>query len=61
MSCCIKGAHQMVEIYRKYNKDGDEVVRWCNKCGGITIDLEWLDGTIEQGKILRMLVPRGNK
>jgi hypothetical protein len=54
-----KCEHNLKEITRNdlgYNET--EVVRWCNKCGAIVVDLE-SDGRIWAGHFKKMIFPQG--
>jgi len=54
---CNKDIHELIEIYKHFNSDGDEVVRWCRICGAVMIDKEH-DGKVCKDKILRIMRPR---
>lgn len=55
---CLKGNHDLIEIYRSsYSYDEEGVVRWCRVCGSIVVDLEY-DGRIHPGDIMKMLGPK---
>lgn len=54
------GPNALTEIYRADNYgDGSavDVVRWCHKCGAITVDSEH-DGRTQPGSILPMAFPQ---
>lgn len=50
--------HQMIEIYRSGYADDDinNVVRWCNDCGAVTVDQEY-DGRVLPGRSFMMRFP----
>lgn len=54
---CIKGNHDLIEIYRGYHIQGEEqVVKWCRVCGSVVIDME-MDGRTMAGDIMKMKAP----
>jgi hypothetical protein len=55
---CLKGNHDLVEIFRSsYSYDEEGVVRWCRLCGAVVVDLEY-DGRIHPGGVMKMLTPK---
>ena len=58
---CLKGNHDLIEIYRSsYSYDEEGVVRWCRICGSVVVDMEY-DGRIHPGGIMKMLGPEISK
>lgn len=53
---CHQGNHSLILISVTPNNMGESVVRWCNYCGAIVIDLDY-DGCIDPGKILSIQFP----
>lgn len=54
---CIKGNHDLIEIYRSYSiYDEEQVVRWCRVCGSVVIDVE-IDGRIRPGGVMKIKAP----
>jgi hypothetical protein len=56
---CEKGNHKLVEIHRALHDpigDVDAVVRWCEICGAIVIDVEF-DNRTQPGRIMKMKGP----
>lgn len=52
---CLKGNHDLIEIYRSsYTYDEEGVVRWCKVCGSVVVDMEY-DGRIQPGGVMKML------
>ncbi len=49
--------HNLKEIYRYDERDHSEVVRWCEDCGAIVVDLEF-DGRLSPGGATRMKLPK---
>ena len=55
---CVKGNHDLIEIYRVHNMYGeDQVVRWCRVCGSVVVDVE-VDGRTMAGGIMEMISPQ---
>lgn len=55
---CRKGNHDLKEIDRTHCAyDEDFVVRWCQNCGAIVIDLE-VDGRLFPGHYMKMKLPK---
>ena len=54
---CIKGNHDLIEVYRTYYLyNEDHVVRWCKICGSVVVDVE-VDGRVLAGRIMKMIAP----
>ena len=58
---CLKGNHDLIEVYRTYHTyDEERVVRWCRVCGSVVIDVD-VDGRIMAGGIMKMKAPESYK
>ena len=48
---CLKGKHHLVSIYRAgFWDDSEEVIRWCDQCGAVVLDIDY-DGRTNPGHI----------
>ncbi len=61
LSGCRAGRHQLKVIYIGH-KDvvSEEVVRWCEVCGSIVIDVDF-DGRTNAGQVMKMKAPQITK
>jgi len=60
MEVCRNGNHTLIEIKRYYimgSCEEEEVVRWCEFCGAIVIDLE-IDNRTFPGHVREMSFPQ---
>lgn len=55
MTTC-KGQHSLTTIYRDGPDMEENVVRWCKKCGAITVDVD-VDGRTAPGGYMAMRLP----
>jgi len=55
ISECEKGNHKLVEIYRSRHAMGgaDDVVRWCEVCGSIVVDIDF-DNRTNPGQVMKL-------
>lgn len=63
MSSCTGGKHSLIEIFRNANYDAPDaktVVRWCQVCGSIVIDVD-VDGRTHPGRVMPMRFPKTNR
>jgi hypothetical protein len=57
LSECSHGKHDFIPAYRSsVDCDAEEIVRWCQTCGSIVVDLDY-DGRTFPGKIMRLKSP----
>ena len=60
MSTC-NGNHNLIKIISQRHSYGeDEVVRWCQKCGAIVVDVD-CDNRVYPGRIMKMRLPEKEK
>ncbi len=60
---CRSGKHALIEIDRSSSvgpEDAQAVVRWCEFCGAVVVDLEF-DGRTIPGGIRKMVFPAVTK
>lgn len=58
---CLKGKHDLIEVYRAQNiYDESHVVKWCRTCGAVVVDIE-VDGKVSPGSIMKMIAPKSYK
>lgn len=51
---CKEGQHNLIVIYQCNKGSGtSEVVRWCDQCGSVVVDLDY-DGRTNPGAIMKM-------
>lgn len=55
MTTC-KGQHELVVILADGPEQEQTVVRWCNTCGAITVDID-ADGETAPGAIMALQLP----
>ncbi len=48
--------HDLVMISSYGSSDEAEVVRWCQKCGAVVVDLEF-DNRTAPGAVMKMIIP----
>lgn len=56
---CIAGNHNLKVIYKSrslYNETETDVVRWCQDCGAVVVDLDY-DGRTNAGQVMMMKFP----
>jgi len=55
---CPKGSHNLIDILRRSDSYGDheDVVRWCDVCGAIVVDVDY-DGRTNAGQVMKMRFP----
>jgi hypothetical protein len=57
MTTC-QGQHQLIAIRTDEQGAGiAEIIRWCQECGAITIDID-ADGRTSPGAVMAMRLPR---
>ena len=55
---CENGLHNLIEIYRNgYCDHENDVVRWCETCGAIVVDIDY-DNRTHPGKIMKLKLPK---
>jgi len=55
------GQHDLVEIFRSHGPyDEDRVVRWCQECGAVVVDVE-IDGRTAPGCSMLMRFPKNER
>lgn len=55
---CEKGQHDLIVIYEaNASFDEEHVVRWCQKCGAVVVDVDY-DGRTAAGAIMKMKFPQ---
>ena len=56
---CKAGKHNLKVIYRDGYEDHDQnVVRWCEDCGAVVVDVDY-DNRTNAGQIMKMKFPTG--
>lgn len=53
---CLHGNHDWIVIYSSGEDVEEEVVRWCQECGSIVVDLDY-DERTNPGQIMKMKSP----
>lgn len=55
---CMGGSHKWVKVYEKntLSPGTSEVVRWCNICGSVVVDIDF-DGRTNPGQIMKLKSP----
>lgn len=56
---CFNGQHDLIEIMQRPNHDAPDavtVVRWCQQCGAIVVDVD-VDGRTAPGSAMKMRLP----
>lgn len=55
---CKVGNHSLIAICTSYKGQGEvEVVRWCEECGSIVVDID-CDGRTYAGAVVKMKIPK---
>ncbi len=57
MATCKYGIHTLIVIFASSSWDCNEVVRWCEKCGAVVVDID-VDGRSRPGGVMRMKFPK---
>ena len=57
---CKGGDHDLVDIYKETKGIAEHVVRWCENCGAIVIDIDF-DGRTNPGGVMEMEFPKITK
>lgn len=50
--------HNLIAIYSDHAIGHEEVVRWCEDCGAVVVDLD-VNGVTQSGGIKKMMFPSG--
>ncbi len=53
---CKKGNHSLQKIFESGSDTESTVVRWCEVCGSIVIDMDY-DGRTKPGEVMGMISP----
>lgn len=53
---CRKGEHSLQKIFETGSDMESTVVRWCEVCGSVVVDVDY-DGRTKPGAVMRMLSP----
>lgn len=48
--------HDLIDVFVSGSDDEQYVVRWCNQCGAVVVDLD-VDGRTAPGAVRKMRVP----
>ena len=50
---CLKGNHELIDIYHTGDDNESDVIRWCPNCGSVVIDKDY-DGRTNPGQVMGM-------
>ncbi len=53
---CKKGSHDLQKVFESGSDMESSVVRWCETCGSIVVDVDF-DGRTNPGEVMRMRSP----
>lgn len=54
---CIDGQHDLIRILSHSEVCSEAVVRWCQKCGAVVVDVDY-DGRTNYGQVMPMRFPK---